>query len=274
MQKHDQTPNKVLLILRKEWLEIRQQRALVLTMLLPPVLFALLPMVVILVLDVFPGAGIDRNMKELVDALSRLNPAIATMNPTELGQTIVGQQLATLFFLLPIILPSVIASFSIVGEKTSQTLEPLLATPVKTWELLLAKCLSSLLPSTLLTWCGALLFVVGLSLVAASPAVVGAIITPGWLLVLLFCSPLLALITIALTIAVSSRANDPRTAQQISAVLILPVMLIFFGQITGLLVLSPLIAVLGAVVLSGVAAITLWLATRLFQREVILTRWS
>ncbi len=266
--------NKVLLIMKKEWLEIRQQRALVLTMTLPPVLFALFPVVVLFVLGQFPSIGSDKDMRDLANALSKVNPVLATMNERELGQAIFGQQLGTLFFLMPIILPSVIASYSIVGEKTSQTLEPLLATPVKTWELLLAKCLSSLVPSVVLTWLGAALYAGGLALVVASPAVFSVIISPGWLLVLFLCTPLLALITIGLTIAVSSRANDPRTAQQISAVLILPIMLVFFGQITGLLVLSPPVAVLGALILAFLAATTLWLATRLFQRETILTRWS
>jgi ABC-2 type transport system permease protein len=266
--------NKVLLILKKEWLEITQQRILVLTMTLPPFLFALFPVVALFVIGQFPTISGDKDMRDLAATLARLNPAIANMNAQELGQAIFGQQLATLFFLMPIILPSVIASYSVVGEKTSQTLEPLLATPVKTWELLVAKCLTSLLPSVLLTWAGAALFAAGLALVVASPAVFSVIISPGWLLVLFLCTPLLALITIALTIAVSSRANDPRTAQQISAVLILPIMLVFFGQITGLLVLSPFVALLGALILAVLASLALWLATRLFQRETILTRWS
>jgi ABC-2 type transport system permease protein len=266
--------NKVLLIMKKEWLEIRQQRVLIFTMILPPAIFAIFPAVVLFVLSQFPDLSNDKSTKDFANALSKLNPAIASMNGKELSQVLVGQQLATLFFLMPIILPSVIASFSVVGEKTGQTLEPILATPVKTWELLLAKCLTSLIPSVVLTWISAALFAAALALVSASPAVFSAIVSPGWLLVLFLCAPLLALITIALTIAVSSRANDPRTAQQISAVLILPIMLVFFGQITGLLVLSPLVAVLGALILALLAVAALWLTTRLFQREVILTRWS
>lgn len=274
MDNRDSWLRKVVLIIKKEWLEIRQQRALVLTMILPPALFALVPMILVFVIGQFPDVGSDRDMKDLAKTLSKLNPAIANMNGVELGQTVFGQQLATLFFLMPIILPSVLASYSVVGEKTSQTLEPLLATPVRTWELLLAKCLAALIPSVVLTWAGALLFAAGLRVVAASPAVFEAIISIGWLLVLLLCAPLLALITVALTIAVSSRVNDPRTAQQVSAVVILPLMIIFFGQLTGLLVLSPAVALLGAVVLAIIAAGCLWLATRLFEREVILTRWS
>ncbi len=40
----DKAPNKVALILRKEWLELRQQRVLLLGMLAPPLIFAVMPL--------------------------------------------------------------------------------------------------------------------------------------------------------------------------------------------------------------------------------------
>jgi ABC-2 type transport system permease protein len=67
--------------------------------------------------------------------------------------------------------------------------------------------------------------------------------------------------------------NDPRTAQQISAVLVVPVLGLIFGQLAGVVVLGPALALGIGVILAFVAAGALWVATRLFQREVILTRW-
>ena len=268
----DKAPNKVALILRKEWLELRQQRVLLLGMLTPPLIFAVMP----LVLALFAGQnmiGDEADIPNLKD-LVKLNPALEGMGPLELGQTFITQQFSILFLLLPVILPSVIASYSIIGEKTSRTLEPVLATPVSTRELLLAKCLIGVVPSVLITWLVAAIFAVGLSLVAISSRVFEAIITPGWVLVLLLCAPLLCLITVAATVAISSRVSDPRTAQQISVVLIIPIMGLFFGQLTGLLILSPILAVIGAIILALLAAASLLIASALFQRETILTRWS
>ena len=58
------------------------------------------------------------------------------------------------FFLL--LIPSMIAvsftTFSIVDEKLSGSLEALLATPVRTWELLLGKALSGAIPALVITW--------------------------------------------------------------------------------------------------------------------------
>jgi len=71
----------------------------------------------------------------------------------------------------------------------------------------------------------------------------------------------------------SSRVNDPRTAQQISAVLIVPVLGLLFGQLAGVVVLGPALALGIGVILAAIAAASLWFAARVFQREVILTRW-
>jgi ABC-2 type transport system permease protein len=99
------------------------------------------------------------------------------------------------------------------------------------------------------------------------------IVTPGWVLAVLVDTPLLALTGVALIVVLSSRVNDPRTAQQFSAVLVVPVLALLFGQLAGVIVLGPAVALGIGVVLAILAAGALWVATRLFQREVILTRW-
>ena len=261
--------NKIMLVLYKEWLDLRKQRSLLLATVLPPLLFVILPVGI----SYFAGTAPPNN-KGNMDQLSRINPALTGMSERELGQAIVGQQFGVLLLLLPLIIPSIIASYSIVGEKTERTLEPLLATPVRTWELLLAKMIAALVPGLLATWVAGLLFAVSMSAIAVSSRVREAIISPGWILVFLLCVPFLALLTVAATVAISSRVNDPRTAQQISAILILPVMLLMFGQITGILVLSPVLAVIAAFALLLISVLAVWLVSRLFQREVILTRWS
>jgi hypothetical protein len=46
------------------------------------------------------------------------------------------------------------------------------------------------------------------------------------------------------------------------------------AQMSGVLILGPLVVLLGALVLAFLAAIVLNLAVRFFQRESILTKWS
>jgi ABC-2 type transport system permease protein len=271
----EKAPNKITLILRKEWLELRQQRALLLGTILPPLFFTLIPIAMLYATSHIPMSVFKANdTKEISDAIARVNPAFANMTPLESAQALLGQQLSVLFLFLPAILPSIIASYSVVGEKTSRTLEPVLATPVTTTQLMVAKSLTALIPAVVITWVCASIFITSVWVLAVSHRVFVAIISPGWLIVLFVGGPLLGLITVGATVAVSSRVNDPRTAQQISVVVILPIMMLFFGQFTGLLVLSPTVALFGLVGLALLAAIVLAIAIRVFQRETILTRWT
>ena len=263
---------KVRLILRKEWTEMRQQRALVLGLIFLPLLFTLLPIGLVFVLGQAP-------LEELGDIgplleLTRLNPSLSGLSEREILQAAIGQPISVMLFLLPVILPSIIASYSIVGEKVSRTLEPVLATPVTTLELLLAKILSALVPSMAVTWFSGAIFAAAMLPLTRSHSVFVAIISPSWFILMLLCAPLLALFAIAATVAASSRANDPRSAQQISALVIVPVVLLIAGQFTGLLALSPAVSLIVALVLALLSSAVTWLATRIFQREAILTRWS
>ena len=68
--------------------------------------------------------------------------------------------------------------------------------------------------------------------------------------------------------------TDPRVAEQLSVVVILPILLLMFGQIAGIVILNRgLMLLLGLGVLV-VDAILIPLAINMFQRESILTRWK
>ena len=86
--------------------------------------------------------------------------------------------------------------------------------------------------------------------------------------------PLLSLAGVSLAVMISSQVNEPRAAEQLSALIILPVMAIFIGQLMGAIIVNQsfLLILAGALVL--VDAALLYFATELFQRENILTRWK
>lgn len=262
--------NRVWAILYKEWLELRKERMLVLGTLLPAFFLTVIPLVV------FYFTGSESIPDEELNDLGAIaaNPLLEGMSAQELIQSLLGQQFSTLMLLLPLIVPSIISAHSIVGEKTRRTLEPMLATPLRTSELLFAKSLAAFLPALLVTLvCGGA-FAAGVSSFAVSERVFGAVINPAWLLLLLLCSPLMSLLSIAIAMIISSRVRDPRTAQQLSALIALPVMLVFFGQLVGVVVLRPVLVLAAAAVIAFLATLAFWVATRIFQRESILTRWG
>jgi ABC-2 type transport system permease protein len=255
-------------LIKKEWREILAQRGLLFSMLLMPIVFPLLPVVALLVL---PEAGPDDRVK--LGALAD-DPRIAGWTAREVAELLIAQQFQVLVVLLPVLIPAVLSAQSVVGEKVRKTLEPLLATPIRTFELVVAKCLAALIPAVLLTWAAGLLFVGGLVLAEVSPNVIRAIVSPSWVLVLVAVAPTLAATAIALTIVIPSRTNDPRTAQQLSALFVMPIALLLLAQALGVVRLGPAMATAMLAGLLVVAAIVLRFAVRLFDRETILTRWK
>jgi ABC-2 type transport system permease protein len=262
----------VLIVLHKEWLEHRRDRNILFATLIPPLVLTMLPLAIGYAIGHAPPQ-MDAFASGRAPVAAGNNPALAGMTLREVEQALTCQQLSVLFFLMPLVIPSAIAAYAIVGEKTRRTLEPLLATPVRTWELLLGKMLASLIPAIAITWLAGGIFIAGMWRVSLSARVFAAVVSPGWLLILLLCTPMLALITVASMVVISSRVNDPRTAQQVSAFVVIPFMAVFFGQLSGLLVLSPGLVLGAGVALALIAALSVWLVTRLFQREAILTRW-
>ena len=150
---------KIWMILRKEWREMVQQRPLIISTLLVPLLFTF-----IAISGISPsGAGNLRGLQ----ASALANPAVTGLTAAEANQAAGGEVSRLLFLLLPIVIPGVLAAYSIVGEKTNRTLEPLLATPVRVSELLLAKSLAALVPAVAVTWLAAGAFTI--ALVAQAP---------------------------------------------------------------------------------------------------------
>lgn len=200
-------------------------------------------------------------------------PALAGLAGAALIQAFIFHQFALFLLLIPIVGATALATHAVVGEKQSKALEPLLATPITTGELLAGKTLTPLVFALLLTAVGGGLYVGGI-LVLGEPDVWRAVATARLLLMLGVLGPLVGLASLQLAVIVSSRASDPRSAQQLSSLLILPVTALFVAQLAGAFLVGP-----GTLVAAVVACIALnaglgWAGVRVFARETILTRWK
>jgi ABC-2 type transport system permease protein len=261
---------KVKIILRKEWAEVFKNKMVIFTIIFMPLLFSALPLIM---LGTTSNIGVTEDMStELPQQFTQMCPEGITGG--ECFQVYLATQFLLLFMMIPLIIPVNIAAYSIVGEKTTRSLEPLLATPVTTAELLVGKNLASVIPAILGTWLGFLVFAIGAAIIVNNPIVMGALLAPTWLLAIFLIGPLLAVLSVNFSLMVSSRVNDPRVAEQVSAVIIVPVLGLFFGQISGLFLVNQNIILIMAAVLVAVDAGVLLLAVRFFQRETILTRWK
>ena len=178
------------------------------------------------------------------------------------------------FVMMPLIIPVTIAAYSIVGEKTTRSLEPLLATPITTTELLAGKCFAAVIPAVGATFISFLIFNIGILILGISPKVHAYVLSPTWLVGILLLGPVLAIISAMFAIFVSSRVNDPRIAEQISSVMVVPFMSIFLLSSFGIITLNTKSMILAVIVCAFLAAGLLYLGTLIFDRENILTKWK
>lgn len=128
---------------------------------------------------------------------------------------------------IPALLPSIIAAYAVVGEREQGTLEPVLTTPIRREELVLAKALAALVPTLTLAYLVYFVFLVATALLA-QPAVASAVLQWPDVLIQALFTPLLALFAIWIGIAISSRVSDVRVAQQLGALVGLPVLLVLY----------------------------------------------
>ena len=171
---------------------------------------------------------------------------------------------------IPAIVPSIIAGYAVVGEREQGTLEPMLTTPIRREELLLAKALAALAPSLAVAYAVYAFFLVCTRLFA-QPAVASAVFQAPDLLVQILFTPLIAVVSIWIGIGISTRASDVRVAQQLGALAGLPALLVAY-----LIAFNAIHATLG-LALSVAAALLLldsigWrIVSAAFDRERLIT---
>lgn len=182
---------RVRAIFRKELRDFRRNRSLAVGMAIIPVLFCVQPLVAVLALN--SGASSPLSHEHVL-----------------------------LYMLgIPALVPSFVAAYSVVGERSQGTLEPVLTTPIRREELLLGKALAALIPSILVAYVVFGSFIACVALLA-HPGVASALIRPSDVLAQLIFTPLLAAWSIWIAVLISTRSSDVRVAQQLAALASLP----------------------------------------------------
>jgi len=261
--------NKIKTIVRKEWAEVFKKRMVLFSVIFMPLFLSIIPLVILYAMGSSGVSNADTELPAQFQQLCKNN-----MTAGECAQYYIVSEFLIMFMIIPLFIPVNIAAYSIVGEKTTRSLEPLLATPITTGELLAGKNLASVIPAIIATWAGFAIFAIGSLIITGGGALAAALLDPMWLIAIFLAGPLLSVLSVNFCVMVSSRVNDPRVAEQISTVVILPVLAVFFGQIAGLFILNSTLILLMCLALLLVDVLMVYLAVRLFQRETILTRWK
>ena len=162
-----------------------------------------------------------------------------------------------------------IAVESFVGEKERKTFEPLLATPISDIELFVGKCSAATVLPVTVAYISELLFM-GITAFYFARAGIQITMQFGQILFIIILMPSLALFMCSFVVIISARASSVKSASQLAGFLMLPI--IFFFQFRGASVMrSHDTMMLTATIIVAIDVLTLYLGSRLFQRERLIS---
>jgi ABC-2 type transport system permease protein len=274
MNRGNLTQKRITNVMKKEWKVIFSDLNSGMFVLVLPFVIMIQAVVVLYLVSRFAGPAALQNtiLREGMEKWLQAFPEIAQLSAAEQFQVFFMGQIPYYFLLIPVMTAVSFATFSIVEEKQTKTIEPLLATPVRTWELLLGKSLAGLLPSLILTWTVAGCFLAIITAIGWGD-LIQYVVNKQWIISLVILVPLISLLAFMLGVIGSSRASDPKGAQNLAVVIVLPILAIVIIQLVGATVLvtrTLLFLCMGMVILD---IVLLKAAVGLFQRESIVIKW-
>jgi ABC-2 type transport system permease protein len=188
-----------------------------------------------------------------------------------LGQQLVylllNYLLAPMFLIIPTMVTSLVAASSFVGEKEKKTLETLLFSPVRATDLFASKALAAFLPSMAISLGGFLLFALEFTLLGIP--LFGRVVLPAphWLPLVLWLSPALTLLVTFLNVLVSVKVKGFQEAQQVSVIVILPLLFLVYGQIGGVVFMGTALVMLIGLGVFVLDAFLIRAAARTYNRD-------
>lgn len=236
-------------LIYKDINEITSSKQVIIPMTIVPIILT-----VIIPLAILIGAnyiGNDSSMiTKLAPLIKKLPSEYTKYTPAQLLiKIMLNFMFPSYFLIIPIMCSGVIGASSFVGEKEHKTLESLLYTPISMEQLLRAKILGVFVPSYIITLISFVIF--GIIFNVGGFIYFGGLIFPDikWLIIILWISPAINLLSLIFTVMVSAKSETFQEAQQVSGLLVIPVILVLVGQMTGVLLISNLVMFIAGAVL-------------------------
>jgi ABC-type Na+ efflux pump permease subunit len=258
-------------VVAKDLTAVFRSKAVVIPMLAVPVL-----LLIVLPFGIALGAqgkgGVEGT--GLLDQVpGGLADEISSLPPNEQLVVLVnGYLLAPLFLIVPLMVSAVLAADAFAGEKERKTLEGLLHLPISDRDLFLAKLATAYVPAVVVSWLGFVCFAL-VSNGVAWPQVHRVFVpTKLWLVVIFWIAPAVAATGLGIMVRVSARVRTSQEANQLGGAVILPLIFLAVGQSTGLLLVTPPVAIGVGVLLWLVALVLIRGGSRRFTRDALSSR--
>ncbi|HSK90165.1 MAG TPA: ABC transporter permease subunit [Euzebyales bacterium] len=179
---------------------------------------------------------------------------------------------APLYLLVPVLVASVTAADTVVGERERGTLEGLLHSPTTDRDLLVAKLLTPWGAAVVIATLGAIAYGAVANLVLSGYGMAPAFPNLTWAVLVGWVSPAAAGLGVGLIVAASVRITSFHQASQMIGIVVLPIVALVVAQVAGLLLLGVVLLVLLGAALWLVTLLLLRIARRSFRRDRLLSR--
>lgn len=222
-------------IIKKDIKEIISSKQTMIPMILLPGIFAVILPIGLLYGAQFGMEGMN-GMDELIEIFG---DTLGTHNDAQLiVEIVMNYMFPILFLLIPVMTTGIIGAGSFVGEKERKTMESLLYTPITIKELFIAKTAGVAIPAYFITLISSIAF--GIIMNIGEWIYFGRMIFPNlkWILLILWVCPAITLLGLSFMVLISAKAKTFQDAQQMSGLIVLPIIFVFIGQMTGLFLLN------------------------------------
>jgi len=263
-------------IMAKDLKQVVQNKMVWLPMIILPFIFLVfMPLFTVLLPSLVPmsQSDLDEVLVMLDKAPAALRTPLEGLAPLQKYVFIAGNYMfAPMFLIVPLMVASILAADSFAGEKERKTLEALLYTPVSDLELLVGKVCTALVPALIIDVLSFVLYAIVVNAAGYHTMQRLFFPAPTWWPLVFWLAPGLITAGLGATVLVSSKSKSFMQTQQVSGVLVLPVVFLMIGQISGLFFLSPGIVVLIGVPVWVLGIVLVWIGARTFSRGELIAR--
>ncbi len=255
-------------IARKDWIEVKSNRELLMPLLLVPALLSIfLPLVFALALPLEPGKP---------EEILALRVAFGIgLDVTDGGVMIIvmtNSMLKPYLLIIPTMVAMIIASDSIAGEKERKTIESFLVLPLSDREILVGKVLGALIPSLVASWVSFLLMGTTLNL-AGRPNLGAHIIVfedASWWLLNGLLVTIISFMSTLFMVLISAIVKNVKAAQQYSVLGVVPIVGLVISGVSQAFLLDVNGILIVSGILGAIAVGLTFLTTKRLNREKLI----
>jgi ABC-2 type transport system permease protein len=257
-------------VIRKDLKVVSRNKGVMLPIIIAPlIMFVILPGIVLLIPFLGEVFGFMPNdAQALIDKIpAGIQQEFAGDDPyQELVKYFLLNIMAPFFLIIPLMVSSVIAADSFAGEKERKTMEALLYTPTTDQELFVAKLLSGWLAALAVALVGFVLYAIMAN--AAAWSFIHHLFFPNtiWLVMIAWVVPAIPGLGLGVMVLVSARAQGFQDAYQMGSIVVLPVVFLIVGQVSGAMSFSVTMTFLIGSVVWLVDGLLIWVGSRSFRR--------